>query len=329
MRIGKWVLWLGALAVLSGCILTDKDAEEVVLSDSQIKDFLSMAKMPQLYGFHVVNESNGIGYTGAARFHVNHMAKADFLHDEFPVIKIRGRSRVNNLVMLIDPSTPDSFISYDKAIEFRAKPLGVDGLTIPYRGVYNTGKATAYASVITQLRVHQFFFENVPVYVRMATGGVGPRARFIDEPQIEGVLGYENLRELAFIQIDYTNKKIYLSASIPYEAPEDALQAKIVTRKGYGLLVAGSIFDAERGREIDTPVVIDPAGRYALARADTKSLTTRQLSLGELAIRNVETLPFNQIEYAFPRVGYDFLSKYLVTICPQQGVVYFERPREK
>ena len=309
--------------VLSGCQSNDLPQADIAMPQTQQNTYLSHAKPPQQFGFSVFRYGSGIAYAGSSRLHPNHRATTGMLKENIPVIKMRGRSKRDTLKVLIDFSAPDSWLEFSKSRELGAHFLGVNDEVIPYRGGYNTGGQNAYAGVITHLRINQLFMENIPFYIRMASGSLGPLARGIRIPRVDAVLGYDNLRNFEYIQLDLRNNLITFSSTIPYTPKGERLMttAKIIDNPGYGLAIDGAIFNQP------TPVTLDFAGNFSFARGDVKVSTTKQVSLGGLVFRQVPTLVL-PTHSAPPRAGRKMLEPYLVTVCSKKGVVYFERPLE-
>ena len=321
-RILSLPIGLLTIATLSGC-LTATQQDEYILSQVQQEPYLANTRMPQQFGFTIFPIKDGIDFNGAARLHPNHLTRADFAKGGVPVIKMQGHSRREKLNVLLDLSAPSSWLELGKSQEFNAMFLGVDDLHFPYRGNYNTGQAAAYAGVVTQMRVDHLIIEDIPFYIRMAKNSLGPLARGIQVPQVDAVLGYDNLRSFEYIQFDLINNQVTFSSSRPYVPNEKRMmtEAKIVGQRNYGLAVEGALFGKA------TPILLDFAGDYHLARGDVKVNTTRQVSMGDLVVRQVPTmlLPTHNSP---PRVGRKLLGQYTITICNKQGVVYFERPPE-
>lgn len=306
--------------VLAGCATTDKQQKDDPLSPTQIEMTLSHARPPQQFGFALRSKNGGIAYVGQGRLHPNHFASTEMLEENIPVIQMRGRSKRINMNALVDPGSSVSWMEFSAAQDFNAYFMGVNNLVIPYRGNYNTGGVKAFAAVVTQVRIDNLFIENVPFYVRMSQGSLGPLARGIRKPQIDAVIGYDNLQGFEYIQFDLQNNTIAFSATHPYEPNPDLLvdSAKIAKVPGHGLAVEGVLDDD------DSPVILDLAGNYSLARGDIKVATTRNLELGHLAFDDVPTLvlPAHAVP---PRVGRKLLEPYLITICNREGVVHFEQ----
>jgi hypothetical protein len=309
--------------MLSGCLTNDEPQADITMPQMQQNTYLSHAKPPQEFGFSIYRVQDGIAYAGSARLHPRHLASKRMLKNNIPVIKIRGRSKRDTMNVLIDFSSPSSWLEFSTSQDFNASFLGMDDEVIPYRGGYNTGGQNAYAGVITQLRMDNLFMENVPFYIRMASGSLGPLTRGIRAPKIDAVLGYDNLRNFEYIQIDLRNNLIMFSSTIPYIPHEDLLMttAKIINHTGHGLAIEGAIFGQS------TPITLDFAGNFYFARGDVKVSTTKQVSLGDIVFRKVPTLVLPS-HNAPPRAGRKMLKPYIITICSPKGLVYFERPPE-
>ena len=309
------------LFLLSGCITNDDPETEIILSQSRQKTYLSQAKPPQQFGFEIVSADDGITYFGRARLHHNQSAVAEISKEAYPIISVRGHFRRARMNALVDFSSPSSWLEFSQSQKFSAKFLGINNDVMPYRGGNSIGEANAYASVISQLRIDQLFMENVPFYTRMAEGSLGPLARKIQSPKVDAVLGYDNLRNFEFIQMDLSHRRILFSSTKPYTPNDELLvdTVKILNLPGYGLAVAGSINNQP------WPILLDFAGNYHFSRGDVNTKSTAVVGLGKLSFENVPTLLLPR-HNAPPRAGRKMLSPYVITICYRQGVVYFERP---
>ena len=313
----------GVAGLLTGCA-SNKDhlGAEDFLTERETKAALAKTKSPQYFGFHAYPAEGGIGFMGEVRLHPNHQAQLDMI-DGQPVVKLRGKAKRQKGQALMDISSATTWIEFSKAEEFGAIFMGMNEDVIPYRGGF-TGEVDGYAAVVRQMRFDMLFMENVPLYVRMSRGALGPIARNIYDPHVDVAFGWDVLGQFETIQVSLRDGVIILSSSHPYSPHEDLLMstAKIRKVQGYGLTVAGGIYG------VDTPVVLDLAGDFHFMRADKKVAQTKQVSLGELVYRQVPT-QFLSIPGALPRAGRKMLEPYLMTICPRQGVVYFERYPDK
>ncbi len=312
---------MALVLVVAGCTsIKAPDTPETVLPEIQQEAYLSRSESPQHFGFSTYPVRGGIGLRGAARLHPNHIATARMPSSGVPAIKLRGRSARNRINALLDVSSPTSWMEFTAAQEFDAVFLAFRSQNIPYRGGYNTGNVAAYAAVVSQLRIDRLFIENIPLYVRMATGSLGPLARGVRRPDIGTVFGYDILKQFAFIQFDFEAGIIRFSSSKSYTPSENLLMStvKITNQPNFGLAVEGALFGEP------SPVILDLAGDFHFARGDTRVATTRQISIGDLVFRQVPTLilPLNSSP---PRAGRRLLQDYIITVCPQDEVVHFER----
>jgi hypothetical protein len=309
--------------MLVGCNSGVNDGyDQYILSEDEQKDYLGYTKQPQRFGFQVSsNQEGNISLKGVARLHPLHAARANFIGGDAPVIKMGGKARRMKMNALLDTASPTSWMEFDKAEEFGAIPLGLNGQVFPYQGGYDTGAVNAFAAVVSQMRLDHLFIEDIPLYVRMAAYSLGPLNRGIFSPRVDGVLGYDVLGIFEYIQIDLSAGTVGFSATSPYTPNENLLMttARIVSAPNYGLAVEGAIFDEP------TPIILDIAGNYHFENSAAESNVTEQVSLGEVVYLKVPTRQPAQRNLP-PRAGRLMLQKYIITICPQQGVVHFERP---
>lgn len=318
------ILLLPLLTALGGCASKPDKPDDHPLSTSQQERALQHARPPQQFGFTVYATPKGIAYAGRCRLHPNHFTSADMIEEAVPVIGMRGRAQRHKLHALIDTSAPESWMEFSVSRDLGAFFMDFNGQFFPYSGEYNTGDINAFAAVVTQLRIDDFFMESIPFYIRMSRGSLGPLSRGIRKPHVDAVLGYDNLSAFEYVQFDFRGNRINFSASTPYTpmTEEIAEVALIVEAPGHGLAVEG-IMD---GRPV--PVLLDLAGDFSLARGDVRVGTTREIQIGDLAFREVPTLllPVHNVP---PRIGRQLLDPYLVTICSREGMVYFEKYPEE
>lgn len=316
------LLLIGSALTLISCKSTDTKPKDTPMPQMQQNTYLSHTKAPQDFGFVVFPATDkGITYLGTTRLHPNQIIRAKMIKDDIPMIKVQGQSRRNKMNMLIDISSPNSWLEFSQSQDFRFDFLGFNDQVIPYRGNYNTGGQNAYAGVIRQLRIDTFFLENTPFYVRMSIGSLGPLARGIRHPPVDSILGYDNLRSFEYIQFNLKDKSIIFSADIPYTPNEDLLMATvaILNNPKHGLTIDGAIAG------VPTPIILDFAGNFGFARGDRKVSISKQVSLGNLVYRQVPTLILPSAN-STARAGRKMLEPYLITVCNHEGIVYFERP---
>ncbi len=297
-----------------------KETKDSPIPKSKQERFLSKTKMPQQFGYSIYRTRAGtVACVGEARLHPNHMASVKMLEDGIPVVKMQGMSKRSKMNVLLDTSSPNSWIEFSAAQKLDVHFLGINDQPFPYRGSYNTGGAAAFAGVAGQVRIDTLFLENVPFYVRMSIGSLGPLARGIKKPQVDAVMGFDTLRIFEYVQFDLKNSTVALSATTPFNEPEgdNVHVAKIIPSRSFGLVVEGTVNDEKK------PVIIDLAGDFDFARGDIKVAVTPEVGLGDLTFLDLPTLVL-PLHDSPARVGRKQLASYRITICNKSGVVYFE-----
>lgn len=297
------------LAALTGCTTSDTDLlPEYVLKEVQQNTYLSHAKPAEGFG------------QGRAEPGPNQNTMVVLFKGGIPVIEMQGRTSRMKMNTLLDTSSPSSWIEFGASRDMKTTFLETGGHPIAYQGKYNTGNVPSYLAILTPLHINQLSIENCPLFVRMAINTLGPMARGIKIPKVDAALGYDFLETFEYVQFDFDLDVVEFSSTAPYTPRQDLLMttAKIIPQPGYGLAIEGAIFGEP------TPILLDIAGDYHFSRGDVKVSTTKQVSLGNVVYRKVPTLllPFNSSP---PRAGRGMLQKYIITICPRKGVVYFER----
>ena len=315
-------IFLSSILLMVGCKTSIYPTTETKLPEIQQKAYLSHAKPARHFGYQVFPISNNeIGMRGNARLHPNHRAVVAMEKNKMPVIEIAGRNYRNPAPALIDTSSPDSWMEFSYSQSINTDFLNFRERNFPYRGNHNTGGVPAYGAIAYQLRIGQLFIEDMPLYIRMATGSLGMQARNVQSPAIRTVLGYDLLKLFSYVQFNFINGTIDFNTMNPFTPNEKWLlaQTSIIDRENEGLVIEGALFGQK------TPFILDLVGDYHLAHANADLLPARQLSLGELVFRKVPqtTLP----PKVLPRLGRYLFTDLIITICPQAGTVYFERPQ--
>ena len=322
MRTSFYLICIISFTILVTSCSTKKviSQELIILPKAQQEAYLSRSKPAKHFGFSIFGQPNGaVGLKGEARLHPNHKAISFMLENKMPLIPISGRNQSFKSYAILDTGSPNSWMEFKYAQDLNADFLAYRERNIPYQGGYNIGEVDAYAAIVHQLRIDQLFIENIPLYVKMAIGSLGPQARGIQSPPISTVIGYDMLKLFSIVQFDFESGIIRLASTHTYTPNERFLvgTSAILDKQGLGLVVEGSIFGEP------TPVVLDLAGNYHLTSPNATIGFTRQLSLGDLVFRKVPTERFDNI----PRVGNELFKDLMVTICPKEKLVYFEQSR--
>jgi hypothetical protein len=168
----KTVPFLLLTALLAGCVSTNSGNEEIILTQEEKENALKHTKAPQQANYTVYEVQGGLAIKAEPRVHPNHMAELSYQAENAPVVKAEGISSRNKLNVLIDPSSAESWMEFNKAEDLNAYFLKLDDTYIPYRSTITTG-AEAYAATISQLRFDQFIMDDVAVFVRKARNSMG------------------------------------------------------------------------------------------------------------------------------------------------------------
>ena len=142
-------------------------------------------------------------------------------------------------------ASPDSWMEFSYSQTINTDFLSFRERNIPYRGNHNTGGVPAYAAIAYQIRIGQLFIENMPLYIRMATGSLGLQARNIESPPLRAVLGYDLLKLFSYVQFNFLNGTIDFDTMNPFVPNEKWLIAKtsILDEEDEGLVIEGALLE--------------------------------------------------------------------------------------
>lgn len=315
------ILLIAALA--AGCASTGDQAEaEQFLGNREQHALIAKTTSLGEFGFSPSDHyGNGLLFYGAMVLEPNQTAAMTFEAGGLPVIELQGKSSRTKMTVLLDTSSNVSWMQYSCAAKNDLAFLDFNGQVVPYRGTASTAGANAYAGVLPFLQIDQLILNNTPFYIRMAKGKMEPLIHSSTAPQVDAVLGYDNLRQFQYIQFNQREGTVRFSTSTPYTPDENRLigSAAISAVCMDSLAVDGAIFGEP------TPIILDFAGDYSFASGTTQEPVTKQVQLGEIVYINVPTERLSARDI-YPRAGMKMLEKYIVTIRPRKGVVHFERP---
>lgn len=312
MKTKAGLFALSALMLFSaGC----KTTETKPVPWKKQSAYLSKVRDPRIYGFGIYQTPSGVEYRGGSRMHPNQGAAMPMKADEplRPVVMLRECYGMSSPVLL-DFSTSTSWLEFDLADKLGATPVGErEAQLIKVPGDEFAGSP----STVPSMRFKQLCIELPLVYVRMATGPLGPQARGIEKPELKGVLGWEMLRKFEQIQLDYNKKQVLLSTAKAAYAPDPSqVIARIPLVKYAG---ACAVRGAVNGKE--SMILIDPAGDFEVATDGAVPVASMQLDADVLF-----SSPAVVKSPGGTRIGAQLLRNYRVTICPQAGMVYLEKP---
>lgn len=315
MKMKSGLFFLSAVLLsAAGCKTTEAEKPEPVSWKKQTA-YMSKVRDPRIYGFSIYQTPGGIEYRGGSRLHPN---QAEFLvmkaEDPLrPVVMLSGKFGLQSPVLL-DFTAVGSWMEFDLAQSLGAVPVNersaqlvkVSGEEIP-----------GCLSMVPSMHFKQLYIERPLVYVRMANGPLGSLARGIETPEVKGVLGWEVLRKFKQIHLDYAGSRTALSTADEAYVPDPSqLIARIPLAKYTGVCAVRGVVD---GRQ--ELILIDPAGDFEIAVEEGRTAASVQLDTGL-----VFTAPVTAKSTGGTRIGAKLLSRYRITVCPQDGVIYFQKP---
>ncbi len=310
MKIRFWAA-AAALLVISGCKTTE---ETTPLSWGRQQAYLARVRDPRVFHLGIYQTPGGVEYRGGRRLHPNQTEALKFQVEEplRPAVMIRAKSGREHPVLL-DFTASRTWFEFGLAQALGALPVGENNQPNLLRHPSDEEIASCLA-VVPYMRFRQLHIERSLVYVRFAEGPLGKMARGIEEPVLEGIIGWDLLKEFGQIRFDYTMEMLALATDEDDYQPNPArLETAIPLVKHAGACAVRARVDDQ-----ETLVLIDPAGDFEVAAEDAAAVTA--LELGDLLIE----APVTAESPGGVRVGARLLSRYQVTVCPQAGMLYLE-----
>ncbi len=306
---------MGTLLVMVGCKTTELETAKPI-SWKQQQAFLKRVDDPRIFGLGIYNTPSGPQIRGGGRLHPTRAEALPMLTEKEetlrPVVNLYGNFGVQWPVLL-DCTASRSLLEFDIAQKIGARPVGEQNKAVLAR--LSGDEMTSCLALIPSLRLGQMFIENALVYVRLANGPLGLPAREIQDPQIRGIVGWDVLRKFEQVQFLYSVGQIILKTTESYEPNPGLLVASLPLVDRAGACVVRGTVDGRAEM-----ILIDPAGDFEVATGTGGAVSRVQLDSGlEFSNPSVAASPGGV------RIGARLLRNYLVTICPQAGVVYFEK----
>jgi len=301
---------LMALLGLAGCKTIETEPRP--LSWKQQQAYCSKVQDPRVFGLSIYDTPAGPQIRGGGRLHPSQAAALPMQTEKEqtvrPVVKITGSFGLEWPVLL-DLSSSRTWLEFSVAKKMMARPVGerkAELIRLPNEEI------GACLSIVSSLRLGQLFIENPLVYVRLADGPLGSVARDIVEPELKGVVGWDLLKKLEQIHLLYSIGQVALFTTDPYEPNPAQVVAALPLVEHVGVCAVRGMVDGK-----ESLILIDPAGDFEIAG------TASSIQLApELILSSTELAP----SLGGIRIGARLLQNYDITICPQAGVVYFERP---
>ena len=307
----KWMFGFFVLVLLAGCKTTEVETRPISYSRKQA--YLKRLRDPRVYGLSLYDTPSGVQIRGGGRLHPNQGLALPMEVEEplRPVVVLKA-SFGNEYPVLFDPCSQLTCFEFTAAQELGAEAVGE---RTPELVKMPSEELAACLSLIPSLRFGQLYVEKSLIYVRLADGFLGPSARGIEEPELKGVIGWSSLKNFEQVRLLYSAGQVLLYTTEEYDPDPDQVLTTLPLVKHAGACVVRATVD---GRE--TMILMDPAGDFEVATDGAVAVASIRLGDG-LAL----DAPVVSASPGGTRIGARLLQNYDVTICPQKGVVYFER----
>ena len=326
MKIPSPSLCVMALAalVLTGC-KSPKPQDIRLLSDEQLKSYFGKVQDPRRYAITQYDTDDGTVFVGTSRVRPEQQAVLPFASgtgNRAPVVNL-SVDKEHSFPVLLDTSSRDNWLRFEKAADIQAVPLGTDR-TYALTPKHVRDDIPCFACRVGQLNFDDVVMENILFYVRTASGSLGALNRRAERPAPDAVLGCGALKAFAFVQFDYPLRLAALSTTFGYTPHPDQLVAELPLNEVGGQWAVDGMVGDKSG-----PIIIDTAGDFELSVPAASGSMMKQISIGDLVFRQVRAVSNreNGLEpQKYPRLGRQLLARYKITFDNLRSMVYFERP---
>lgn len=315
--------------ILAGASCASKNPRQgTPATVSEINAMLGAAKDPRSLFITVYRSKDGPVFADANRSHPGQLEEFDLLpafKGAAPMFMIKDPSD-QPVPVLVDFRSQQSWVDFDTAQRMRIKAIGPD----PYAAYINhlDDPTEGFIGVAVNFVLSRTLqVENLIINVRPTIQSLGPQARGWSKPEPLIVLGLDTLRAFKVVQLDFPAKKIRFSVDGGYRPAAEFLLAELPARQAGTGLEVDAILDGYQG-----PVHLDPAAKFAVASANPARKAMRQVTLGELVLRDVAVADSDHlglVTKGYPTIGYDLLKDLVVTLDNESGKVLVELPPPK
>lgn len=294
------------------------------MSRSELQAIFARAQDPRRHWITVYEGEEGHIFGNVFRAHGEPITTIPFLKSRspaWPVIAL-GDGKKKAPVALIDSTSGHCWATPAFLASVRGVPLG----PTPYERVpvHVQDQVAGYAFVVPSLRYDSLQVENNIFYLRPEHGSLGFLARRPKaDPEPEVVLGASWMAGFSFVQINYPERVVVLSTTIPYAPSADQLLAELEVRWVKGAIATEGMIGGE-----PATIILDTAGDFAVALPEAKPDGVR-VSVGDIGFPRSPAVALRDAALGlpeYPRIGAQLLSKYKVTFVVRADRVYLERP---
>ncbi len=320
-----------AAVAIAGCKTTNtvktgsdgKPVSGLINSEREIRAFVSRALDPREFAITItMNPDNRPVIVNANRVRPGLEAVASFVsppHTALPVIEGTVGGRPARI--LVDPTSSDNWTSIELARAFGlvaiAPPL-ISGFPEHVTDVVRGTLCVAPSMTVDVLPMDAALF-----YARASRGPLWPLSRSADAHDADFVIGWSLLRSFQAVRWDFGGRVIVF-ATRPHGDDDDSLIARVPLENGFEALVVKGMVDGKT-----KSILIDLAGDYEVAVDDATMDLVRQISLGDLVLRDLHptTLAAHGLGFpGVPRLGLRALSRFRIVLDNRRNELLIGAP---
>ncbi len=320
---------LAALLAAAGCRTARAPTTGVAIAYSaeEIAALKKIARDPRVFYMNVYREENRPPvFTDANRIYQELTVYLPFTSPAgtaLPQIEARIGEGAR-IAAVTDTTTAESWAPLDRRRALGLEILGPEPALIRPQHVLDD--VAGIAAVIPELRLSEFRVEMALVHGRAARGRLWPLTRDPRTGAADLVLGMNLLRAFAWVQWDFPNRLLVLSTEGPYGEGEAERLAALPLKSASGALAVDAVIE---GRP--SALILDIAGDYELCLDNPPGDIARQVSLGDVLLRRLETRDPRALGLApgVPRLGLRALAPFRLTLDNRRKMLYIERPPDE
>lgn len=320
-----------ACAIAAGCdtfqtVKTGPDGKPVsglMNSEREIRSFIGRARDPREFAVTITLNSDGAPViVNANRCRTGLEAVSSFVsppHTALPVLD--GAVNGREARILVDSTSSANWTSIE-----RAKAYGLIALAPPLIGglpQHVVDQVRGTLCVAPSMALDVLPIDSALFYARASRGPLWPLSRSADAHDADFVIGWSLLRAFQTVRWDFVGRVISFSTR-PYAADDDRLLARVQLEKDFDALVVKGMIEGKT-----KPILIDLAGDYEIALDESTMDLMKQVSLGDLVLRDLHptTLETHGLGYSgVPHIGLRALSKYRLILDNRRNELLIEAP---
>jgi len=272
---------------------------------------------------HVFEGPGGLSFQGENRLHAGEWAKIDYKASvpfNGPRVELTDRMKEGR-VALVDTSSAENWAALETAAALGMVPLSPPALAA--RPIHVTDSVDGLLCISQSLRLDTLRADSILFFVRASRDGLGVLARGLEKPAPAFVLGMRFLTEFSFVRFDVTGRTIVFMTDVEYKPDARRLLGSVPLDLRDGVLAVKGAVNGE-----PLPILLDSAGNYDVVIPGEPAGSVRQLSMGDIVLRNLPQQSGEALEgglSGYPRAGLGIFSRFIITLDNRRGVVHFER----